>query len=542
MIAQRTHLVAFVAGVCTHLFYFKSGEHHRHGSKYVKAAFYAFVLLPATQMIALSVSLMSALRSSAAIFGYLLLGLYSSLLFYRLLAHPLNKFPGPIAARIGDLWLTTQLGKSDMHKTSVHLYNKYGPYVRVGSSYLMIVHPLAVSAVHGPQSKCRKADLYDFEQPNRGIATRNKELHHGRRRVWSRGFGDKALRGYESRVAVYIQLLLDRLYSSAESAVDTTKLMEFFAFDTMGDLGLGKSFGMLENDSHHSAIKHLVDSLEMMGVRLPMWLIRLLVDSPLAPTETDKFLDFCYKQLAILMNDEKRLTRPSIMAPLLAHYESLSTEKQDISVIRNDVRFIIIAGSDTVAATLAFTFYYLARYPKNIDKLREELLPLRSANGHYEHDKIQNAEHLNAVINEALRLHPPASTIPRVTPPEGIMVEETFIPGNMTVFTSQYAIGRCGTVYRNANEFIPERWSSRPELIIERSGYAPFSTGSHSCIGRPLALMEMRLAIAECISRFDIKFAEGFEPDKFIDDVKDCMSWHMGALNLCYSPWSQSGV
>ncbi|KAI8155417.1 cytochrome P450 67 [Colletotrichum sp. SAR 10_86] len=67
----------------------------------------------------------------------------------------------------------------------------------------------------------------------------------------------------------------------------------------------------------------------------------------------------------------------------------------------------------------------------------------------------------------------------RVTPPEGLM----------------YVIGRSEAVYENAEDFVPERWYSKPEMIRERAGYAPFST----------------------------------------DTVEDCMSWRLGQLNLCFT-------
>ncbi|KAI1374297.1 cytochrome P450 [Hypoxylon crocopeplum] len=256
--------------------------------------------------------------------------------------------------------------------------------------------------------------------------------------------------------------------------------MEYFAFDVMGDLGLGQDFGMLQHDRQHVAIEQLVEGMTIMAFRLPMWLMRLIVDiaQPLVPTEaTTGFLAFCYTYLDSMMKDEKRFERPSLMAPMLAHYESLDPAERDLSALRNDSRFIVIAGSDTVAATLAFAFFYLARHPEHANKLRDELLPLRSADGTFAHQNIANAEHLNAVINETLRLHPPASTIMRITPPEGIVVAGKFIPGDMTVFSSQYVIGRSEAVYERAAEFVPERWYARPEMIKERAGYAPFSTG-----------------------------------------------------------------
>lgn len=429
-----------------------------------------------------------------------------------------------------------------MHRLSQQLSTTYGAYVRVGSSTLMLTHPQAVAAIHGPGSRCRKAAMYDFEQPNRGIATRDMGLHAARRRLWSKGFGDRALRSYEARVAVYVQHLLARLEQARGQPVDAARLTEAFTFDTMGDLGLGSDFGMLHSATTHAAVQQLVQGMTIMGRRLPMWLMRLLVDiaQSLVPTEaTTGFLDFCYHHLdrLLLMDDLERAQRPSLMAPMIAHYEHQPPAHRDLSALRNDCRFIVIAGSDTVAATLAFALFYLAKHPQHVPHVRKELQPLRSVNRPFLDHRLRDAApYLNAIINETLRLHPPASTIMRITPPEGITVADTFVPGDMTVFSSQYAIGRSEALYTNANDFRPERWHSHPGLVKDASGYAPFSVGQHSCLGRPLALMEMRLVLAEILSHFSLTFAPNFDHASFLDRVHDCMSWHISSLDLCFTP------
>jgi len=91
-----------------------------------------------------------------------------------------------------------------------------------------------------------------------------------------------------------------------------------------------------------------------------------------------------------------------------------------------DASVIIVAGSDTTAIALTFLLYHLTKYPHHVEKLRKEL------EGVNVHDNIalQPLPHLNAVINETLRLLPPGLTIGlRQTPPEGLRIGETFIPG-----------------------------------------------------------------------------------------------------------------
>jgi len=99
--------------------------------------------------------------------------------------------------------------------------------------------------------------------------------------------------------------------------------------------------------------------------------------------------------------------------------------------------------SDTTATTLSSIIYELAKNPCHVALLREELAPFMGSSGEFLNEKIANLSHLNAVINETHRLHPPVPTaLQRKTPPEGLTVGETYIPGNTTVICPQYVLGR----------------------------------------------------------------------------------------------------
>jgi cytochrome P450 len=99
-----------------------------------------------------------------------------------------------------------------------------------------------------------------------------------------------------------------------------------------------------------------------------------------------------------------------------------------------DTGVMIVAGSDTSSAVITHVFYYLAKDPKLVAKLREELktsLP-------------NDSKLLGAIINEALRLHPPIpSGVLRQTPSAGLMIKNTFIPGGVTISTPTWSLSRC---------------------------------------------------------------------------------------------------
>lgn len=119
-------------------------------------------------------------------------------------------------------------------------------------------------------------------------------------------------------------------------------------------------------------------------------------------------------------------------------------------------------NSDTTASTLTYIFYRLAEQVSHQDILRQELNPLREEDGSFLFKALQDADHLNGVINEALRLHPVVpSGLLRMTPPEGIMIGKTFIPGNTTVVAPSYTICR--------REHIPlSRYNSDPLTCYRR--------------------------------------------------------------------------
>ena len=209
---------------------------------------------------------------------------------------------------------------------------------------------------------------------------------------------------------------------------------------------------------------------------------------------------------------------------------------------------LLIDLGDTTAATLTFMFYYLAKYPEHQKKLREDLKPLMV--GDWRDKDINQAEHLNGCINEALRLHPPVpSGLQRLTPPEGIEADGQHIPGNTVFYMPQYVMGR-GTrkavlcclcvvlsvtdesIYEDANSFVPERWYSNPDMIKNKDAFAPMSMGPFGCIGKSLAMMELRTVTTRLVNRFDISLAPNEDGTRLIDETIDHFTVALGQLDL----------
>jgi tryprostatin B 6-hydroxylase len=97
---------------------------------------------------------------------------------------------------------------------------------------------------------------------------------------------------------------------------------------------------------------------------------------------------------------------------------------------------------------LSSIIFELCLHPEQIEQLRKLLAPfMTDPSGDVLSEKIAHIDHLNGVIYEALRLHPPVpAIIQRKTPPQGIVIDDVFVPGNTSVFCPQYVVGRSASL------------------------------------------------------------------------------------------------
>lgn len=89
-------------------------------------------------------------------------------------------------------------------------------------------------------------------------------------------------------------------------------------------------------------------------------------------------------------------------------------------------------------------------------------------------------------------------------------------------------------IYPRASEFIPERWYSSPELITDKKATAPFSIGPYNCIGKPLAMMNIRITLARIVMRYNLTFStDHVDPQsQFVNGMSDHFTLQPGPLYL----------
>ncbi len=188
---------------------------------------------------------------------------------------------------------------------------------------------------------------------------------------------------------------------------------------------------------------------------------------------------------------------------LLAQDEETGGAMTDEQV-RDEVLTLFLAGHETTANALTFTWYLLSQNPEKEAKLHEELDRILSGKLPA-FENYQELKYTEAVFAEAMRLFPPAWAIGRLA-----IEDHEFggfeIPKKSLVIISPYITHRDARFWENADEFIPERWETQS---IKEAGqkfiYFPFSRGVRSCIGESFAWMEGVLLIATLAQKWKLR-------------------------------------
>lgn len=246
-----------------------------------------------------------------------------------------------------------------------------------------------------------------------------------------------ALHGYEERVTRYANELVEQISSRPGQPVNVSTWFNYYSFDVMGDLAFGKPFDMLKSGRTHYLMSAFEKGMRPVGILSPLpWIIPVFASAPILGADFAKFVQWCRDQVDNRMRMEVKV--PDITSWL---FDDADLDRRWLS---GDARLIVVAGSDTTAATLTFAFYHLASDPKEVDKLRAELKTQIDPGSPFRVRDVQYGAHLNGVINETLRMHPPVpSGAPRLTPPEGVTIDDVFVPGDTNVTVPQYVLGRC---------------------------------------------------------------------------------------------------
>ena len=168
--------------------------------------------------------------------------------------------------------------------------------------------------------------------------------------------------------------------------------------------------------------------------------------------------------------------------------------------LRDEMVTLLLAGHETTALALSYTFYLLARHPEAEARLVAELQETLGGRAPTAED-VPRLRYAEWVVKEALRLYPPAWGLGR----EAIADCEVggyHVPRGTQVLTIQWVVHRDPRWFEEPEAFRPERWADDLEERLPRCAYFPFGDGPRICVGQQFALTEVVLVLATVARRY----------------------------------------
>ena len=199
-----------------------------------------------------------------------------------------------------------------------------------------------------------------------------------------------------------------------------------------------------------------------------------------------------------------------LMSMLVAATDEAGRPMEDREV-RDACLAVFFAGHETTACLLSWTYYVLGRRPEVQDRLVNELRHAQADPRRSPATLVSRLPYMQAVLNEVLRLYPPAYGFGRRAV-RATTVGARHVPAGTTVLMSPWAMHRDPKVFEDPERFAPERWLDGLASRLPRFAYFPFSSGPRRCVGSSYATMEATIALATVLPRFRLNSRTEVEP------------------------------
>ncbi|KJZ75231.1 hypothetical protein HIM_05425 [Hirsutella minnesotensis 3608] len=498
----------------------------------------------------------------STLFSYNLVGVLGSVaslilasilgrIFYRIWFHPLSRFPGPpLLAASGLPYAYLNSLSGTWFKTVASLTRQYGPAVRIGPNHIALDGSIGWTEVYNRRERGDEELSKLFggtveEMDNLFWAPR--EQHRRQRRQLGTALSASNLQQQESTIARYVHLLLYQLAEKAKAGepVDIVKWLNYTTFDIIGDLTVSESFECLTTDTYHPWVRAAFDGIRIITLRqlfqtYPLLgaLIRYLNLSQ-SLSNASEMRNYVSEKSKSRIESIKRSQAGSfdLTAYMLRDTPGGPMTEPEIMATTPTLLF---AGSETTATALAGFCFQVARHKQVYETLAAEVRGAFAGKSEITFRSTASLQYLHAVIDEVLRVYPPAVETPARLA-NGNVICGIFVPAGTRISVSQWSTFRNPENFVEPNAFIPERWLSETHPRYDarfrhdnKDAFKPFGHGPRDCIGKNLAQAEMRYMIAHLLVAFDFSLEPG--QDAWFDKQRAFFVWEKGPLYLRLQP------
>jgi cytochrome P450 len=325
-----------------------------------------------------------------------------------------------------------------------------------------------------------------------GLLTSERDFHGRQRRLLAPAFAHK-------RIAAYATTMVDRADRFARSLrdgqrVDLSDAMMRLTFEIVGKTLFDAEVASDASDVGEALTVAMETATRQMGSIVPV--------PPIIPTPVNLRYRRAVGRLDAVIyrviRDRRAQggDRGDVLSMLLAAQDEDGTTMTDRQV-RDEAMTLFLAGHETTANALAWTFYLLARHADVRARLEAEVDALGRAPTY---DDLKRLPYALAVFKEAMRLYPPAYLLGRRVV-EPVVIGGHALTRNTIVLLSIIGVHRRADVWPDPDRFDPDRFLDDKEKLLPRCAYMPFGAGPRICIGNHFALMEGHLLLATLARR-----------------------------------------
>lgn len=208
---------------------------------------------------------------------------------------------------------------------------------------------------------------------------------------------------------------------------------------------------------------------------------------------------------------KENITATDILGVLMEARDQKSGRAMPDRQLANELKTLIVAGHETTASTLSWTWYLLSQHPEVEERLSSELSNTL-ASDFPNLDELPKFAYTRRVIDEALRLYPAGWLLTRKALKDD-QLDDYFVPAGAEIYIPPYFIQRHPGLWEDPDRFNPDRFG--PDHSQERHPLAmfPFSTGPRNCIGEVFARVEMQIHLITIARRIRLRFVETNSPE-----------------------------
>ncbi|KAJ8563476.1 hypothetical protein K7X08_031928 [Anisodus acutangulus] len=360
----------------------------------------------------------------------------------------------------------------------------------------------------------------------RGIFAVDGELWNMQRKMASLELGSVSIRSYAFEiVGDEIRNRLIPLLESNQngSVLDLQDVLRRFSFDSICKFSFGTDPGCLKLSLPVSDLQVAFDLASKLSAERAMtvsplvWKIKraLNIGSEKKLKEAIKMVDILAEEVIMHKRKNDFTSQNDLLSWFMRNID-------DDKLLRDIVVSFLLAGRDTVASALTTFFWLLSKHPQVIDEIRAEssrVIGKKTKKATLAiFEEIRKMHYLTAALHESMRLFPPVQFDSKFCQYNDTLPDGTFVAKGTRVTYHPYAMGRMESIWgQDCLEFKPERWLQdgvfKPQCPFK---YPVFQGGVRVCLGKDLAIVEMKSIALALIRQFDFQVVAKGDTPKFM--------------------------